>query len=62
MLARTPDNSGFLQGLFLRQQKSTLVGASLAQEEGFEPPWGFPQTVFKKLTAFPVSSLILPNR
>ena len=31
MLARTPDNSGFLQDLFLRQQKSTLVGASLAR-------------------------------
>jgi len=25
----------------------------LAEAEGFEPPWGFPQTVFKNFREFP---------
>ena len=34
----------------------------LARREGFEPPETLASTVFKKLTAFPISSLTLPNR
>ena len=37
------------------------ISIFLAQAEGFEPPWAFTQTVFKKLTQLPVSSLILPK-
>ena len=33
----------------------------LARREGFEPPETLISTVFKKLTAFPISSLTLPN-
>ena len=49
---------------YITEQGTPSLGVpcSVAQEEGFEPPWGFPQTVFKKLTAFPISSLTLPNR
>ena len=52
--------------LYIRYNKKyrneKLISVFLAQREGFEPPETLVSTVFKKLTAFPVSSLILPNR
>ena len=36
--------------------------AVLVGRGGFEPPETLASTVFKKLTAFPISSLTLPNR
>ena len=59
-----PRHFGLSSRLFLRlTKKRTRNGCvGVAQEEGFEPPWAFTQTVFKKLTAFPISSLTLPNR
>ena len=33
----------------------------LAEAEGFEPPWGCPQTVFKTFRILPESSRIIPK-
>ena len=41
---------------------TTVIPIFLARREGFEPPETLASTVFKKLTAFPISSLTLPNR
>ena len=41
---------------------TTVIPIFLARREGFEPPEALTSTVFKKLTAFPISSLTLPNR
>ena len=40
--------AGFLNTLYPHNAKGTPKGAPcVAEAEGFEPPWGFPQTVFK---------------
>ena len=49
------EKHGFMH-CFLHKSR-VLVGRG-----GFEPPDSSPSTVFKKLTAFPISSLTLPNR
>ena len=47
-LARTPVNSGVRQSASCAKKRaSRIANAFLAQEEGFEPPWAFTQTVFK---------------
>ena len=48
---------------FQCQTKRAPQGCSfcLAEAEGFEPPWGFPQTVFKTFRILPESSRIIPN-
>ena len=46
----------------LTTQKGTPRGAPcVAEAEGFEPPWGCPQTVFKTLGQLPKSSRIVPK-